>query len=87
MYQLAIYIKQYEYLLLTANFSIERGAKHSRGSLKQGIWGHSPSEAILFCKIPDLECIKFSTSRMLKLCGKELTKVVPVVWWMQLFSI
>ena len=31
---------------LGAGADLERGANHSSGSMKQGVWGHSPPEAI-----------------------------------------
>ena len=54
----------------------ERGANHSRGSLKQGVWGAQHYRIFCFQKchlIQDLEYL----IQILKFCEKELTKVVP----------
>ena len=59
---------------------LERGANHSSGSLKQGVWGAvSPQSNRIFYEVQkchlmqDLEYL----IQILKFCEKELTKVVP----------
>ena len=59
----------------------ERGANHTSGSLKLGVWGCSPPEAIGYFAYEVQKCHLMQDLeyliQILKFCEKELTKVVP----------